>query len=984
MTPERWSQIESLFHRAAECAPTHRAVLLDWECQDDPDLRREVEALLKSEEQASDDMEAAVHGALDSVAYPLIGETISHYHILGGLGGGGMGSVYRAEDTKLGRQVALKFLAEETAKDSVALGRFEREARSASALEHPNICPIYEFGEHEGQPFLVMQRLQGRTLREVISAASPEKPSLPLDRLLDLAMQITSGLEAAHNHGIIHRDIKPANIFVTEAGQAKILDFGLAKLASGPTDEELDQPDLGRIASEQAAQDSSGHANPNPLLSHTGVAMGTASYMSPEQARGEKLDARTDLFSFGLVLYEMATGQRAFRGDTGSQVHDAVLHGKLNLRIPARLEAILRRALEKDRANRYQSAAEMRADLQGLKQALESRSLIRRWLPVSVVGLALIVGGILRFEQRQASSIHTLPDVRFRQLTINSTDDPVGTGSISPDGKYLAYVDQQGMHIRNMEKGATQPIGEPSGLPKDSVAWEIPDAAWLPNSTAFIANAHPSTEDRSIWGSSTTSIWLFSRSGDQPRQLRNSAMAWAVLRDGSVSYAANHERESWLIQPDGKLVRNLFDADENSQIMGPFAQSSADGHIILYGRHNASGDSILARDERGGPSITIFTPSETKRIPGGFAWLPDGRLIYQAVDQIFAYPSVQDVCNFWTLRLDLHTGKPLGTPQRMTNWTGFCSGGMNVTADGKHVGFLRVSPGLSTAYVAQLGAGGTRISKSRHLTLEEADDAVTDWTADSKAVILVSNRADHFEIYKQSLTADTSLLLASIPNGADEEATVSPDGKWIIVQTYPFSGPVEPNQIARIPIEGGTPESIFKVPELLGSFFCARPPSTQCVFADVSEDHKKMVVSNFDPIRGRGNEVARFEFDSKFNLNLNFGSWNISPDGKRFAVSRGPGGPIQIYSLSDHSIKLVQPKGRVDMVNLNWSADGNAFYFSNRTKGGTEILYMDLQGHTKSLWKNDDRSFCLPSPDGRFLAINDVKKGANYWMMENF
>jgi Tol biopolymer transport system component len=334
--------------------------------------------------------------------------------------------------------------------------------------------------------------------------------------------------------------------------------------------------------------------------------------------------------------------------------------------------------------------------------------------------------------------------------------------------------------------------------------------------------------------------------------------------------------------------------------------------------------------------------------------------------------------------LDLHTGKPLGNVQRLTNWTGFCSGGINPTADGKHVAFLRLSPGLGTAYLAELADGGTRIANSRHFTFEEADDAITDWTADSKTAIFVSNRADHYELYKQSVIGGTPQLLANIPNGADEQANVSPDGKWVIVQTYPHSGPPELNQIARIPIDGGPPESISKTPEALGSFFCARLPSGRCVFADTSEDHRQMLVLDFDPIRGRGTELARFEFDPQFNPNVNPQIWNLSPDGARFAISRGPAGPIQVYSFKEHSTQLIHPKGSVDMLNLSWSADGKAFYFSNRTKDGMELLHMDMQGNMKSLWRNNDRTFCVPSPDGHYLAINDVKKSANMWMMENF
>jgi serine/threonine protein kinase len=379
LTPERWAQIEELFHRAAECDPKERARVLDGACKGDEELRGVVERLLASEESARDDMHSAVHSGLDGVMFPLIGETVSHYRILEGLGGGGMGSVYRAEDIKLGRQVALKFLPEEATNDPAALSRFEREARSASALEHPNVCPIYEFGEYEGQPFLVMQLLEGRTLRELIAAVEPGNPPLPLERLLDLAVQITDGLDAAHQKGIIHRDIKPANIFITTQGQAKILDFGLAKLFRGEAiaDEWERTPNELATVKKEASREANA-ATCDSLLSRTGAAMGTAGYMSPEQARGERLDGRTDLFSLGAVLYEMATGKMAFLGNTAAIVEEEILTGaptpitRVNPDISPELERIVNKALEKERKQRYQSAAEIRTDLQRLKRNAES------------------------------------------------------------------------------------------------------------------------------------------------------------------------------------------------------------------------------------------------------------------------------------------------------------------------------------------------------------------------------------------------------------------------------------------------------------------------------------------------------------------------------------------------------------------------------------------------------------------------------------
>ncbi|MGA8345531.1 MAG: protein kinase [Candidatus Sulfotelmatobacter sp.] len=372
----------------------------------------------------------------------MVGQTISHYRVIEKLGGGGMGVVYKAEDTELGRFVALKFLPEDVAQDPQALERFRREARAASALNHPNICTIHEIGKHEGRSFIVMEFLDGMTLKHRIGG----KP-MEIEEVLSQGIEIADALDAAHSAGIVHRDIKPANIFVTKRGHAKILDFGLAKVV----------PVIGNLG--EAGPTAASTVTLEEHLTSPGQAVGTIAYMSPEQVRAKELDARTDLFSFGAVLYEMAPGTLPFRGESSGVIFKTILDGtptpavRLNPDLPPKLEDIINKCLEKDRNLRYQHAADIRTDLQRLKRDTESRNsaatvaatpVARKpglWVGVgvAVVFLAAVGWGVYSYLIPKPAPFQR---IEITQLTNNGK---VSTAAISPDGKYVAYaVDEVG------------------------------------------------------------------------------------------------------------------------------------------------------------------------------------------------------------------------------------------------------------------------------------------------------------------------------------------------------------------------------------------------------------------------------------------------------------------------------------------------------------------------------------------------------------
>src|SRR5690349_4476821 len=895
--------------------------------------------------------------------HSLVGQTVSHYRILEVLGGGGMGVVYKAEDTRLHRFVALKFLPHNVADDPQALGRFRREAQAASALNHPNICTLYDIGDDAGRAFIAMEFLDGETLRHAI----PGHP-LDLENLLDSCIQIADALDAAHAQGIIHRDIKPANIFVTRRGHVKIMDFGLAKLAPA----KVAGSGTGATATLVTAEVDSEH------LTSPGSAMGTVAYMSPEQVLGKPLDPRTDLFSFGVLLYELATGHLPFKGDSSGAIFDEILHKqpvppvRLNPSIPLELDQVILKALEKDRALRYQSSAEIRADLKRLKRdstsgrltpasgshvygsssgsaavpavpssasAPRSRTLKFAAYAAVVLALALLSFAAYRLWIRPRGL--DLQNMRIAKLTDSGK---VGNVAISPDGRYIVYSlvdgEQQSLWVRNVASKSDVQVLSPEAVNFVGLTFS-PDG----NYVYFVRS------DKNI--SAYRYLFVMPVLGGTPRQLLPDI-------DSPISFSPDGSKFAFM---RGQLNSSAIDirvANIDGTADHVLATLPAVGYFIYGAAWSPDGKTIAAStlktgsetrwvltliDSANGTTRELLSNADYIARP---AWLPNGNSLVVPI----SVPRERRT-QLWLV------SRSSGERRRITNDLSNYGTNIELTQDGRML-VARESKQDSHIWVVPQG----KSSLARQITFGETpEEAVAAGPAgkilvrsgDSEIVLMNadgSQRAalrpeirnyigfstcadsrivfDHdtgnqIELWRADADGSNPAKLAENAGGSD----CSPDGSWILYN----SG----TKLFRIPVSGGNPQQILDL--VRTAPWAVVSPDGKWVAYRYMEG-SPVAVPRVGVIPASGGSTAHV-------LDIPSGSEGLhwSPDGKgvQFVLTRNGAGNVWEQPLAGGSLRQVTDFSSGLIFDFAWSRDGSQLLLARGNVTSDVVLISNLR-----------------------------------------
>lgn len=880
----------------------------------------------------------------------MIGRTISHYRIIEKLGGGGMGVVYKAEDSRLNRTVALKFLPDDTAQDPAALERFRREAQTASALNHPNICTIYDIGEESGSAYIAMEFIDGQTLKHRI-----EGKAMRLSEFLDVAIAIADALSAAHARGIIHRDIKPANVFISRTGQIKVLDFGLAKYTSEQT--------LAR-----GVNNSMPTAADPKMLTSPGSAVGTVAYMSPEQAMGEDLDGRTDLFSLGIVLYEMATGRQAFSGATTAAVFDSILHRqpiapvKINPQLPPRLEEILNKALEKDPKLRYQNASDFRVDLQRLQREADSHASAKvqvqpeasalsssipvattpaprarmPWVPfevLAVIALALIATAYWEGKREGLSSSITPPT--YRQLTFRG--GTIRMARFAPDGKTIVYsAAWEGNPVELYTTRPESPESRPFGLSKAEVLSISPEGEM-----AVLLHSH--NVDPYINEGTLARVPL---GGGAPREVLENVQ-WADWSPDGTNFAVVREfaGQSRLEYPIGKVLYQT-------------------GGWISHPRVSPNNDTVafiehpVRRDDAGSIAVVDLTGKKKILSTGwetvwGLGWSPKGTEVWFSSTRI-GYGRYLSSVNM-SGRERLLAREP-GTLTLQ-----------DVARDGRV---------LVTRDVPRVGMVGMTAGNSKERDLSWMDwSAPKDLSADGKTLLFTESGEAGGENYAAYLRQTDGSPAVRLGDG--NGYALSPDGKWVV---------------CGLP---KTPVQLFIIPTGAGETKPLTHDNINHMWTRWSPDSKHLLFAGDEP--GRGVRLYSLSLDDGSSRpisaeGVNSSLFAISPDGKQVAHV-GPDQKPALISNDGGDARPISGLGVGDAP-IGWTADGRSLFVYHLGEVPAQVYKLDLATGHKQRWKQlvppdvsgvTDISAILITPDGNnyvyeygrtlsdLYLVNDVK-----------